>query len=567
VLRPKFVGAVAAAWLLGLSACEEPPPKHVDRVDPPVLERDRAASEAFRRKAHEDALTAALPLALAALQAGDPLGAWQTGRAPAAIPVLTIGQQLAVAERVEAAQVVLAEIDDSHLQPSSVVIFRAVQFGITRLEEEIERRPPHRQDPTVALHAVERVLDELVYRLLQDDCDDSCAALPGELATALAESRTQLGAASTAATRRGGLMAAALAQRCRELATRPLLERHASLQAGLEQLASTLDEQQGWLAELGITLAAAKSERAWTEKPSPIGPRASVERLPDVLGVQALSRRMAAEDLLILDPERDVTRVAEHVRRWDTLRRELVGEAVPNDAPAQLDVPRCEAALARIRAGLAMLEGVEAPQLSCERYVELLGGRELEEGALVLELLDYGVIEPQRRTLRKRELPEIALVSGEQSASVHTHLRRVMLLARLDEPAARARAIAAGSRALCLAEASLWVHAELGIPSAVADAIGQKCAALGETAAILDEVLGDPRGALTGYGLSLIGDEPARMVGFDRFWWAPLGLMQTLATPPNMHPDQFTLPDDAALSPEKPALDVKVERLSPGEAP
>ncbi|HVH97566.1 MAG TPA: hypothetical protein VM869_02610, partial [Enhygromyxa sp.] len=245
------------ASLVGLGACEEPPPKHVDRVDPPVLESDREAAEQFRRKAHEDALTAALPLALAALQAGDPFETWQTGRGPAAIPMLTLGQRAVARERLEAAQVALAEINEAYLPPSHVVILRAVEFGIMRLDESIDRRPPLRQDPTVPLRAVEAVLDELIYRALQDDCDVTCESLAAELATALPETRTQLVAASTAATRRSGLMATTLAQRSRALAARPLLERHATLRAGLEQLASALDEHHEWLASVAITLSEA----------------------------------------------------------------------------------------------------------------------------------------------------------------------------------------------------------------------------------------------------------------------------------------------------------------------
>lgn len=563
-----LINIVAIGSLASLGGCEEPPPKRVDRVAPPVLERDREAAEQLFRTAHEQALTTALPLALAALHASDPLGAWQAGRGPAALPMLSVKQRSEASERMVAARDALDEINEAYLPPSSVVILRAVEFAITRLAEELDDRPRVRDDPTVPLHAVAKVLDELTYRMLHDDCDVTCESLAADLALALTETRWQLRAASPAATRRSGLMATALAQQTRDLAARPLLDHHASLRVGLEQLASTLDQHRDWLAELAQSLTNAPT-RAWTDKPALLGPGndAHIQKLPDVLGARALSRRLAAEELLILDPERDVSRTADHVRRWHALRRELVGEQVPKLTSKPVDAARCQATLARIRTGLAGVEGIDPPQLDCDRYVDLLG-RELDEATLVIELLDYGVIEPQRRQLRNQELAEIAAVSGQWSTDVHTHLRRVMLLARLDEPAARAQAIAEGSRALCLAEASLWVHAELGLPRAVADAIGSKCSMLGNNDAILDLVLGDARGSLAGYGLSLIGDEPARMVGFDRFFWAPLGLMQTLATPLGVHPDQFTLPDDprhpdpdhAAPSAE---LDVKIEQLSP----
>src|SRR5690606_2627239 len=169
--------------------------------------------------------------------------------------------------------------------------------------------------------------------------------------------------------------AAEVARRCRELAGRPLLAGHAALQAGLDQLATALDEHRGWLTELTAALPAASSQPTWTDKPAPIRPGglATIGRLPDAIGSLALSRRMAAEELVILDPERDLARVAEHLRRWQVLRRELVGDPVPREQPAVVDLARCQAALARIGAGLAGVEEVEPPKLGCDRYVELLG--------------------------------------------------------------------------------------------------------------------------------------------------------------------------------------------------
>ena len=68
--------------------------------------------------------------------------------------------------------------------------------------------------------------------------------------------------------------------------------------------------------------------------------------------------------------------------------------------------------------------------------------------------------------------------------------------------------------------------------------------------------LADPRGGLRGLGLSMIGDEPAAMAGFDRFWWAPLGLMRMLATPAGTHPDEFSLPTE---TPRHKSGEIKVE--------
>ncbi len=563
--RPAPCTAPCVAMLLALCACQNPPNKSVDHIAPPKLDRDPEQDAQFLRKAHANALSEALPLVLAAQKAAEPLATYQAGFGPAAIPALTLGERTQLAELVDAAELALGEIDEVHLEPSSVVILRVVRFSITALNDELERRPEFRQDPTAPMRVVTEVLDELEYRLVQDDCDASCEALASELASALPASRSQLAAASPAATRRAEMLAAQLARRSSELGERPLLDRHAKLRDGLGELATALDDHAGWLAALSEALPNAKATHVWTAKPAPIHPGGvgEIERLPDVLGRQALSRRLVVEERIILNPESDVARVAGHVHRWKALRRELVGDPVPTEAPAPVDVARCEAALARIDAGLAKVEAVEPAKLDCERYVALLGDRQRNEAALVLELLDYGVIEPQRRALRGAELPEIALVTGQWSTKVHTHLRRVMLLAQIAEPAALELAIDQGTEALCLAEAALWVHTELGLPTAARDAVGAKCAVLDDGEPLLDSILGDPRGALTGFGLSLIGDEPARMVGFDRFFWAPLGLMQTLATPQGMHPDQFTLPSETRAP--DPEINVKIETLSPGD--
>jgi len=182
-------------------------------------------------------------------------------------------------------------------------------------------------------------------------------------------------------------------------------------------------------------------------------------------------------------------------------------------------------------------------------------------------LLDEGWIEPQRRRIRSEELPGLALVTGQWSAQVHRHLRRVMLLARLDEPHARARALDEGRAALCLASAALWIHGQVGPRDELRLMLGPDCGMLGDAKAAEAMVLADPRGALAGLGLALIGDEPAAMAGFDRFWWAPLGLMRLLATPTGVHPDVFRLPsEEAQASEDALEVEVKIEDLDP-EAP
>ena len=544
-----------------------------------MTEREREDAREFRRRAHANAFEAALPVARAALEAAEPMTAWQAGLGPPALPVVELGARLGLSDKVDAAEQAIGEIDEGYLEPAQIVILRALRFGLGAHHDELERRPRFRQDPVAPLTATEAVLDELRYRLVHADCDAACEGLASELALALPNTRAQLAAASPAGAAAAEREAARLAASARALAGRltptdpasPLHGRHPTLAAGLEQLAAALDEHHAWLGELRGALPNATATHVWTAKPALIRPGgvAAVERLPDVVGAQALSRRLAVEERVILDPDADVTRVANHVRRWAKLRAELLPPERTSPSPAApVDALRCEAALARLTAQLAPIEGVAAPvALDCGRYAALLGDAPLDDADLTLSLLDDAVIEPQRRALRAAELPEIALVEGQWSPLVHRHLRRVMLLANAADPAALDRALDHGTRALCLAEAALWIHTELGLARAARDAVGSKCSILdADPVALADRVLGDPRAALAGFGLSLIGDEPAQMVGFDRFFWAPLGLMHTLATPQGMHPDNFSLPSAGEAGPagDPGPTDLKFEDLTPG---
>jgi hypothetical protein len=564
--------AICRVWTaltcaLLLSACKQPPEIDQQRVDAPAINRGEA--DALKTQAYQEAIERALPPVRAALIAADPIAAWQTGLGQADSPVLRPAQRRELEQLAEAAQQAINEIDESYLPAAEVVILRAVRFAFGRLNDDLDRRSRAQQDPMVGLHAVAAALDELRYRLLHDDCDAQCQALPAALAQDVASLRGQLSAASIAGATHAAIVSDTLAREARALAAKPLVAAadHEPLRLGLEQLASAMDEHHTWLEQLAAALPNATQSHEWTAKPAPLQPGGvtSVERLPAIVGAAALTRRLSVEERIDLAPTPAFAEIERHVVRWQALREALLGDSDPDllarDLPKPVDAARCEASMTRLRAGLEATPEFDAPTLDCGRYVALLGADPRSDGQLVLDLLDFGVIEPQRRALRALELPEIALVSGQWSTQVHLQLRRIMLLARLSEPAASARAVDAGRQALCWAEAALWIHAQIGPPSEVALTIGQPCADLGDADTISARVSGDPRGALVGFGLSLIGDEPARMVGFDRFYWAPLGLMKMLATPKGMHPDAYSLPDDPVVGPD-PEVEVKLEQLN-----
>ncbi|KIG15965.1 hypothetical protein DB30_05019 [Enhygromyxa salina] len=553
----------ALTCALALLGCKDPPEPD-QRVEPPAINTGEA--DELKREAYREAVERALPSARAALIAADPVSAWQAGLAPAGSPPLRPTQRRALEPIADAARQTVDEIDESYLPAAEVVILRTMRFAFARLNDDLYRRPRLRQDPMVGLHAVATALDELRYQLIHDTCDGPCEALPAALALDVESLQTQLSAASVAGVTRAAIVSDALAHQARTLAAAPLLaEGHDPIRLGLEQLAAACDEHRAWLEQLAAALPEASQTHEWTAKPAPLGlGEASVERLPAIVGAAALTRRLSVEERIDLVPGPAFAEIERHVARWQALREALLAgqdaDLLDQDQPRPVDTARCEASLSRLRTELEAIPEVDAPTLDCARYVAMLGDTTLSEGQLVLELLDLGVIEPQRRALRALELPEVALVSGQWSTGVHLHLRRIMLLARLPEPAASALAVDAGREALCWARAALWIHAQIGPPDDVMLTIGQACADLGDVATITARVTGDPRGALAGFGLSLIGDEPARMVGFDRFYWAPLGLMKLLATPKGMHPDEYSLPDDPIVGPD-PEVEVKIEKL------
>ncbi|GEM_PF-1837506 len=597
--RTRLPLAVGALCLSLLSGCEQPPQDLGEKVEAPPI--DGPAQVELRRQAHREALQAALETSRSALEAIDPMAAYRAGHGPPAYTPLTLAARARQHSALELARRETGEIDETQLAAPEVVILRALRFGLNRAYDEVERRPRTRIDPNWPLDVSAETVAELRYRVLSDDCDATCEALPAQLATDLGTLPDLLEAASMPAVTRARIRAQAQAESARQFASGLReLGHHTDLATSLDTLATSLDTHAQWLEKLELALPKAEHHHTWTAEVPPLRPGGieNIERLPGVMGPQATVRWLSVEERLDVDPSRAFADIERHVRRWRAIETQLLAGdtgagdtgagdtgaeaetgSEPGDAasviasdPARALTPaRCEAASAQVRAGMIDLEGPDTPgsaDLDCETFVALAPRSLMSEGALLIAVLDLTVIEPQRRALVHEELPELALIRGRWSEQLHLHLRHVMLLARIEHPQARAAAVVEGRRALCLAEAALWIHAELGPSDEVALAVGEPCALLGDADAITAEVLADPRAAMAGIGLSLIGDEPARMVGFDRFFWAPLGLMQTLATPPGMHPDGFVMPTEADQSGRakpptspRPKLEVSIEDL------
>ena len=528
-------------------SCGRPPPGDSDEA---ASEREarREAGPALTQAAHRRAWAEALPSARAALAALDPLAAFRSGHGPAAKPPLTLAARAELRERVAEARRQLDGIDEAALLAEDGRRLRALRFALDRAHDELHRRPQARLDPVAALAEIDELLATLRLGLLRGDCGD-CLALVAGLDDDLLALRHRLTAASPPAVAAAVVRGRALAEDAASLAEAPALAgedgRDKALREAVASLVPALEAHAAWLEQVAAALPDA-DHHLWTADPPPLGPPPArrptadapagaaqrVERLPAVLGARALLRRSSVEARLELDPPRDLARITGHARRWQAMHEELVGaEALPDGEARELHLPRCEAALARLRNQLAAVAELPEPQLDCRRYLASARLRPLTAAELTLALVDAALVEPRRRAQRAAAPPELALIAGDWATPVHRHLRRVMILAQLDEPAALSAALVAGRRDLCLAGAALWIHAELGPADALAAGLGPACADLtADAAALRERVVADPRASLAGFGLSLIGDDPSQLAAYDRFAWVPLGLVPVLAS-------------------------------------
>lgn len=545
--------AVVAGLLIAGFGCQAPPP---GKVYPDKAESEGTADPEFTATAHREAYARLVEDAIEPLRLADPIVAAQLGRgALAGSPVSSV-ERRALADALEPVWSSAGEIEESALGPEQVVVIRTIRFGLGRMHDELERRPQGRVDPLAAIAAVERLTEEIEYRLIQGECHDACESAISGLSDTLTSAHQQLAASSLFAADEAAKRARALAERLRGFAERSSTPSFADAAAALDAHAGVLDSLVARLPE-AETLE-------WSNVASSVraGGIESIRRLPGPLGERALTRLLGAEERIDLPPAELWALTKQHAARWLRLRNELAGGELGEDLSRPVDLARCNAARERITEGLAPIAEVDPPKLDCERWLAVRDPVSLREGELVLALIDVGWIEPQRRRLRAEELPAVALVAGQWSPDIHRHLRRVMLLARLDEPHARALALDEGRAALCLAGAALWIHGQLGPVDELSLMLGDDCALLGDAKDLQARVVADPRGALAGMGLSLIGDEPAAMAGFDRFWWAPLGLMRLLATPAGVDPDQFRLPSEAVVGRAGAAeIEVRIEKL------
>lgn len=526
----------------GEGSAEQAPPS-------PPSERERQAQ-------HLAAFEALVPLATEAMKLADPIAAAQLDLGPLRVSPTGLSEREVLRAANEKARLEAAEIDEAALEPKQRIGLRTMRFVTARIHDQLARQPPARNDPTFIPGEVSRVLDELELQTASGDCAD-CAPALDALVGPLRACPDELTAASDA-----GLAAAVddldrLVRRVEKLPARTADPE--TLAPAVERVVAQATKTRARLVEVRARLPATPTH-AWIDRPPPRRAGAAVERLPDRLDARALIRRLEVEENLAVETKALIGGTKANLARFDAMHAELVGSAKASDRARPVTAERCQAAWEVLTETTLSQPGFEDAAIDCQALTRHLSGEPLDDADLLLRVVDRGVIDPVRRAFRRTQDPSIALATGQWTAASQRTLRRIMILGPTKEPVALGRAIDSGRDALCLTAAALWVHGELGEDAPLETWLGDACPAH-EPKQWIAQALGHPRQSLTGLGIASVSDEPASMVGIDMFYWAPLGIIPLLATPPESLP-----PPDAEVGPRgpgdpSPGVEIKVEEL------
>jgi hypothetical protein len=552
--------SLLALALVLLAACKRDTPDEGESTSEQT--EPATPSEEARRALHLAAFETLLPLATQAMKLADPLAAAQVGLGPLRPAPTGISDLDALRDATEKARLEAAEIDESLLAPEQRVGLRTMRFVTARIHDRLTRHPPTRSDPTIVVGNLSRVLDELEYRSLYGDCGD-CEAVLDSFVAPLGHGVDDLTAASDA-----GLGAALgdldrLQARVERFPART--EDPKSLAPVVARVVAEIGETRGALTQIREQLPNVDAHD-WADRPPLRGASADVLRLPDRIGGRSVIRRLEVEEGLAVESKHLMSAIRGNLARFSAMREELAGDAKPSDRPRPVDAARCQQAWDRLAGTTLTQPGFEDASIDCTALARHLDGERLDDADLLIRVVDLGVTEPVRRAFRRSQDPSIALASGRWTPDSQRILRRIMVLGPTEDRVALGRAIDAGTDALCAAGTSLWVHAALGADEGLRTWLEESCASRPPERWI-DEALGHPRDSLMGLGVASVSTEPASMVGIDMFYWAPLGLVPLLATPPEAQalpeqPEQPPQPLEPGAAVGNPAgVQVKVEEL------
>lgn len=532
-LPASLAGLLALACVATLSACPAADDPPASSTAPP----GEVAPEAFRTKAHADGFARMLPLARAALDRADPLTASFLDGGPLRARPFATQTRAPIGDAVEAAWKEAAALRGDLLSIEQATLLEAARFGLSRVRDEMFRLPTTRLDPAVGVGATVALVDEIVAR--GRGCDGCDAAL--------ADGATQLDAALADLGATNPLVARATADDCAVLRERVarVAAGDASITQGAAALGAALQRCTDGLAAIATALDRASpttGDRA-LESIAPAPAPDGVVRVPDRLGARLLRRWLEVHEHEVREPRQIIAPLLVAARQL----RGLAGnpEGSPAEQPA-VDTARCVERWAAIEV-FASTQPSLVRAFDCTTDLWRLPATG-DDDDLTIALVDVGIVEPTRRTNRKRTEPTLARVGGDVAPATHRQMLTLAVLSGAKQSRARARVAAAAQRSACTAVVALSTHGEVGDPTRPVDPsqVGDpaKLAALvGEACSGVDlerarnDALARPTAALAGIGLELLAAGPADAIALERGWWLPIGLVLDVARPEAPPPD------------------------------
>ncbi len=496
-------------------------------------ELDKESATTFSNAAHARALDRLVPLATKVFSVHDPVAAARAGQGDLRPPSLGIAARSVTRDLLRLALREAGGIDETHLVPDRVVILRAIRFGLNRINDEIERQPWMRNDPTVFYARTEDFLDEVEYRMTTGSCS-LCDAELDALQIVL-NHRSEYSSTSMAGLGAAIDLHSHLIHRLENLASHAPSPLRAAINDQTSKLIKKLENRGARLRSLADTRLSEASEHTWTAPPRPrvVDPQ-KTWRLPDRLGSRTLIRRLGVEHSITATPHSLLAGVQKNLGRLANMGRGLPSLEHQHRSPS---IGQCEQILSPMKDWLRRHPNFDSADLPCATLVDAVTDRSLSDASFRLAILDLQIIEPMRRTVRRKAFPPLAILRGQGSRRAHLRLREIMLLfAGYGAPTTTRQALHDAREDLCLAGTALWVHGDLGDSEANKTWHALHCTEFSfehqQT-----QALGNPRLALQGLGLAILSDTPRDFIGLDRFYWAPVGIMPLLATPSGQYPD------------------------------
>ncbi|MCA9652732.1 MAG: hypothetical protein KC501_22635 [Myxococcales bacterium] len=480
--------------------------------------------DAFRRKAHATALSRVRTAILPVLRRLDPVAAAQVEGTPLRPPGLDVASRASLRTELEPADDEANGIDEAWLDPLDAVVLRAMQTTLAR--GHLYLRRPWRDDPRAVLFALEPYLEELGRRIPAGECDaDGCGL--DQLGPMLRAGFEQVGSASlpTVSAAREDLAALA-AQLDRWGAGRPAEH---PVAAALPSLRAVIEELDAGLEAAAIALPTAE-ELPWSSVVPSAEPSAW-KRRPARWGAAKLTEWLTHAEAYGHPPKAlfDGARTAA-ARMGAMVEREGGQPDASTALPRPFDLAACRAAFAPFESWVKGQATHLHGELDCEAVIAELGPAAPDDAAIVLRIIDRGIIDPTRAAAVRATAPDITMLRGRMAPAAERTTLQVAITAATGWRGAELRAIEEARHDACLAAVAVWIHGELGPTEELARSLdGLGC---GSPEPLVAAAEARPRAALRGLGLLLLGLGPADAAALDRYWWAPAGLVRNLALPP-----------------------------------